>query len=88
MDLTSAQQSGDQFVLTSDDGAVKITKPLSGTVDDDAGDFMVHLAFDGVDTSKSYSLQVIEPDNDPYFLFQGVPYSQLAPDGGGNSGES
>ena len=89
MDLATAQASGDQFVLTSDDNVFSQTlSPQGNANDQDDGDDTVELNFTGLDTTKSYSLQVTEPGADPYFIFQSVPYANLATWTGGDSSGS
>ncbi|HZV01682.1 MAG TPA: hypothetical protein VFF73_33535 [Planctomycetota bacterium] len=69
----------DQFILTSDDGSINQTKVVAtDNVDPDPNDGIVEFHFTGLDPSKSYSLQVVEPGIDPYYLFQGLAYAGLA----------
>ncbi|MGH1441592.1 MAG: PAAR domain-containing protein [Cellvibrionaceae bacterium] len=66
----------DQFVLTSTDGAISVTK----TVADDLipGDDFLDLKFDGLDTSKNYKLEHVDGSSgSSYTYFKSFSYAAL-----------
>lgn len=78
IDPTNAATADDTFRLVSSDGS-SYDKTLRMKDDAEPGDKVVDLVFEEIDRSLSYSLE-IDPgaDGEKYFLFEDLPYSQLA----------
>lgn len=77
LDPSEAGRFDDRFTVESTDGSYTSTK----TVADDKipGDRHLDLEYKDLDPDKSYSLKVEEGGGTPpYFVFQGVPYEELA----------
>lgn len=68
------QHSPDRFVLTGPDGYQS-----EKTVADDVipGDEWLDLHYTGLFEDLSYSLQVIQENREPYYLFQNSPYPEI-----------
>jgi phage protein D len=76
----SAKKCGDSFTLTSDDGSVNVTKTISSDMaDSDTTDSRVELTFPNLDTSKTYTLKVVEAaTGETYNIFEGLAYDAIA----------
>ncbi len=75
LDEGEARQLEEKFVLSSTDGSFVQTK----TVHDDLieGDDYLDLQFTEVPKSLAYSLKVVPPTGEGYFIYQGVDFADL-----------
>ncbi len=74
-----AANAHDQITLSSDDGTYSKTQTVSAHKGDaDMQDDQVELSFSGLDPTKTYSMQIVEPGVPPYYIFKGLTYDAIA----------